>query len=180
MTRPASHALASLAVAALLATATAAQDAAPSEPRPEEGFFVTVDDQTGEARGLVELRRADDGTLAGYLRGSFDPTHDFNGVCATCSGELEGRTMDGLAFVWGLEPDGEGRFRRGRIQDPETGSTYRSKATFADDFSTLDLRGYVGSPILGRTQTWRRASAEEIAEIDRNNAAFGIAPLETP
>ena len=46
----------------------------------------------------------------------------------------------------------------GRIYDPESGKTYRSAIT--SDGNLLSLRGYMGFKALGRSQTWKRTSAE--------------------
>ncbi len=47
---------------------------------------------------------------------------------------------------------------KGRIYDPESGKTY--KASISSDGNTLSLRGYIGFKALGRTQTWKRTSAD--------------------
>ena len=46
----------------------------------------------------------------------------------------------------------------GRIYDPESGKTYKSQ--MSSDGNTLNLRGYIGFKALGRTQIWKRTSAE--------------------
>lgn len=44
----------------------------------------------------------------------------------------------------------------GTLYDPKTGKTYSGMITLKDN-NTLDLRGYVGIALLGRTSTWTRA-----------------------
>ena len=143
-----------------------------------DGYYVTVDDSTGEARGLVELREVD-GELKGFLRGTFAEGEDMSGTCITCSDALLDQPLYGLPFIWDLEFDKPGRYKGGRIMDPESGKTYKSKVKFADDFDTLELRGYLGSPILGRTQNWRRATPAELDRINANLAGSGLGPLDT-
>lgn len=46
----------------------------------------------------------------------------------------------------------------GRIYDPESGKTYKS--TISSDGNTLNVRGYIGFKAIGRTETWKRTSAE--------------------
>ena len=46
----------------------------------------------------------------------------------------------------------------GRIYDPESGKTYKS--VISSDGNTLSVRGYVGIKALGRSQTWKRTSAQ--------------------
>ena len=42
----------------------------------------------------------------------------------------------------------------GRLYDPLSGKTYKGSIDLAGD--TLKLRGYVGIPLFGRTETWTR------------------------
>jgi uncharacterized protein (DUF2147 family) len=43
----------------------------------------------------------------------------------------------------------------GTIYDPENGSTYKCKITMPDN-NTLDVRGFIGVSLFGRTDTWKR------------------------
>jgi uncharacterized protein (DUF2147 family) len=44
----------------------------------------------------------------------------------------------------------------GEILDPDNGKVYRSKVRLIDDGKKLSVRGYIGVPALGRSQTWVR------------------------
>ena len=46
---------------------------------------------------------------------------------------------------------------QGNIYDPKSGKTYKSQMTVSSDGKLL-MRGYIGTPMLGRTQEWIRAS----------------------
>ena len=46
----------------------------------------------------------------------------------------------------------------GRVYDPATGKTYKSAMT--SDGNTLSLRGYIGIKALGRSELWKRTTAE--------------------
>jgi uncharacterized protein (DUF2147 family) len=50
---------------------------------------------------------------------------------------------------------GTDKWEKGTIYDPENGKTYSCKITMVDK-DKLDVRGYVGISMLGRTQTWIR------------------------
>jgi uncharacterized protein (DUF2147 family) len=54
-----------------------------------------------------------------------------------------------------MKQDGDG-YDGGRILDPANGKTYKSKMSLADGGKKLDVRGYIGMPLFGRTQTWLR------------------------
>ena len=143
-----------------------------------DGYFVTMDDNSGEPRGLVELRTNADGELEGFLRGTFVAGEDMSRTCITCKDELLDQPLYGLRIVYGLEPKSERKWKSGRVVDPESGDTYKAKVEYSDDFEEVELRGYIGTPLLGRSQVWRRASAEELAAIEAGNAAVGLPPLD--
>ena len=50
---------------------------------------------------------------------------------------------------------GETAAAGGRLYDPMSGKTYKGNLDLAGD--SLKLRGYVGIPLFGRTETWHRA-----------------------
>lgn len=68
---------------------------------------------------------------------------------------LRTRRLDGLTIMTGFEYDGGGRWKDGRIYDPNSGKTYRGTATLIDP-DTLEIRGYIGVSLFGRTETWTR------------------------
>ena len=45
----------------------------------------------------------------------------------------------------------------GMILDPAKGSTYKVRLKPIEGGKKLEVRGYIGSPMFGRTQTWIRA-----------------------
>ena len=49
-----------------------------------------------------------------------------------------------------------GEILRGTVVDPDNGTIYKLKMTPIDGGKKLEVRGYVGMPMLGRTQTWIR------------------------
>jgi uncharacterized protein (DUF2147 family) len=62
----------------------------------------------------------------------------------------------GLRFLWGLT--GAGReWGGGRVLDPDDGKIYRVKLTLSEDGKTLEVRGYIGISMFGRSQKWVRA-----------------------
>ena len=74
---------------------------------------------------------------------------------------VEGTWLSGDGDGWilnlfsGFEYAGDGRWKGGTIYDPNSGKTYRCVVTLVDA-NTLEVRGYVGVPLLGRTETWTR------------------------
>lgn len=70
---------------------------------------------------------------------------------------LRNRPLCGLRIGAGFVAVDAQHARGGHLYDPRSGRTYNGQMTA--DGSLLHLRGYVGLPIFGRTQTWVRASA---------------------
>lgn len=65
----------------------------------------------------------------------------------------------GLKILTGLAADGPGRWS-GRIYNREDGRTYDCQVSLGEA-GHLVVRPYVGLPVFGRTQVWRRAAAGE-------------------
>lgn len=70
--------------------------------------------------------------------------------------------MCGLQILWGFEKDGD-NWENGKIYKADDGDTYSADIKLKDQ-NSLFLRGYVGIPLLGKTQKWTRVSAEEYKE----------------
>ncbi len=73
--------------------------------------------------------------------------------------ELQGRKICGLEMLSGFAPDGSGGWEKGLIYDPATGKTYKSNMHVMEN-GNLSVRGYVGIPLFGQSQTWTRPAAQ--------------------
>ena len=69
-----------------------------------------------------------------------------------------GRAICGLSIGNGFTASGDAAAKNGHIYDPESGKTYSAQMQAQGD--TLKLRGYIGVSLLGRTETWQRATGE--------------------
>lgn len=65
------------------------------------------------------------------------------------------QTIVGMPLLQGFTPDKDkpGEWIGGTIYDPESGKLYKATLMPRAD-GNLDLRGYVGVPLFGRSQTW--------------------------
>jgi uncharacterized protein (DUF2147 family) len=61
----------------------------------------------------------------------------------------------GYTNLLGFEYKGENVWDNGTIYDPENGSTYKCTITMTAD-NVLEVRGYIGVSLFGRTDTWKR------------------------
>ncbi len=69
--------------------------------------------------------------------------------------DLRSRTIIGTNILTGLQYDGDDEWEDGEIYDPESGKTYSCRLELEDQ-NTLEVRGFVGLSLLGRSQTWTR------------------------
>lgn len=67
----------------------------------------------------------------------------------------------GMVILSGLKPSGDGELR-GEIYNRENAKTYSASLTVAPPDQLL-VRGYVGLPVFGKTQVWRRPATEGAA-----------------
>ncbi len=70
--------------------------------------------------------------------------------------ELRGRKLIGLLMLKDFEYDEDLVWEDGEIYDPKNGKTYSCKMTMSEDGRTLDVRGYIGISLIGRSQDWTR------------------------
>lgn len=68
---------------------------------------------------------------------------------------LRSRAILNLVILSNFTYD-DGRWTGGEIYDPKSGKTYKSRMKLKGD--NLEIRGYIGSPMLGKTTVWTRAS----------------------
>jgi uncharacterized protein (DUF2147 family) len=117
---------------------------------PIEGTWLS-----GDGDGWIEITLAGNG-LSGVVSGSPNagddrPDRDEKNPDPA----LRDRPLTGLELFRGFSYDGDGRWSGGTIYDPNSGKTYRCIITWVDE-NTLEVRGYIGVPLLGRTETWTR------------------------
>ncbi|OWW19313.1 DUF2147 domain-containing protein [Noviherbaspirillum denitrificans] len=142
-------AILTLAAGTLAAASAMAQDASPI------GVWKTIDDETGKPKSLVRITESN-GELRGKIEKLFrESGEDPNPKCEKCEGTLKDQPVIGMTIITGMKKDG-GEYNGGQILDPNNGKVYKSKMTVVDGGKKLDVRGYIGVPMLGRTQTWVR------------------------
>lgn len=111
----------------------------------------TFDDETGNAKGVVEITEKN-GLLFGKIIKILAEGGD--GACTTCKGRYAGKSLIGATIIKNLQPKGHGKYADGSITDPEKGKTYKLKTTLKAN--RLIVRGFIGVSLLGRTQTWKK------------------------
>ncbi|GAB3548067.1 DUF2147 domain-containing protein [Noviherbaspirillum agri] len=136
--------------AALTSASAWAQDASPV------GLWKTIDDETGKPKSLVRIVEAN-GEYRGKIEKLFrEAGEDPNPKCDKCEDARKDQPILGMTIITGMKKDGS-EFNGGQILDPANGKVYKSKMSVGEGGKKLDVRGYIGVPMLGRTQTWIRA-----------------------
>jgi uncharacterized protein (DUF2147 family) len=121
------------------------------------GLWKTFDDKTHKARGTVRIYE-ENGTFFGKIESSFNP-EELTAHCDKCSGDRKDAPVIGLVILRGMARHG-GDYDGGDILDPQTGSIYRCRLTLSGDGQHMQVRGFLGFSIFGRTQTWMRLEEE--------------------
>ena len=70
--------------------------------------------------------------------------------------KLKNRALMGMNIITNLVKEEGSVWNDGQIYDPNNGKTYSCKVTWLND-KELDLRGYIGFSLLGRTTKFSRA-----------------------
>ena len=70
--------------------------------------------------------------------------------------EHTNRPLSGTVIGTDFDSD-EHAWTSGKLYDPVSGKTYRARLRVLDDHH-LEVRGYIGTPLLGRSEVWTRLS----------------------
>jgi uncharacterized protein (DUF2147 family) len=146
------HALVKAGLIAALFVLSPAHGA--DEPSPV-GLWKNIDDVTGKPKALIRITESQ-GELQGRLEKLFlAPQVDQNPRCDKCEGVHKDQPVLGMVFMSGLKKKGD-EYTGGEIIDPDNGKVYKSKVTLIDGGRKLNVRGYIGVPMFGRSQVWVR------------------------
>jgi uncharacterized protein (DUF2147 family) len=69
--------------------------------------------------------------------------------------KLRDQNLIGLVILKDFAFNGKDKWEDGTIYDPNNGKTYSCVIRLKDE-STLEVRGYIGISLLGRTEVWTR------------------------
>ena len=110
-----------------------------------------------EKTAKVHIYRAKDNKFYGKVEWLKVPNRDGKP-------KIDGRNPDvskrnhpivGLVILKGFRKTEDGLYEDGTIYDPKNGKTYSCKIT--KDGDKLDVRGYIGISMIGRSTTWVKA-----------------------
>ncbi len=124
------------------------------------GYWRSIDDATGFAKGIVHIQAASNGTYTGTVVETIErPNYTAAEFCVDCPAPFTNRKLVDMPVVWNMKPDPnkELYYNGGYIIDPLSGKIYALEARLSPDNRRLRMRGkIIGAGFLNRTQTWLR------------------------
>ena len=144
--------LAIATIASLFASALGAS----AEPTAA-GLWEQVDEKTGKAESWFNIIEKDGvytGTVVRMFQKPGDPATE-SWRCTKCEGAEKDAPVLGLALIKGMKRNGL-KYEGGTIMDPRDGTVYRALMNVSPDGKQLEVRGYLGVALLGRSQMWNR------------------------
>ncbi|MBC7734205.1 MAG: DUF2147 domain-containing protein [Bacteriovorax sp.] len=121
------------------------------------GLWKTIDDESKKEKSLIRITESG-GVFTGKLEKLLDPATRPDAVCEKCTDDRKDKPVLGMTLVKGVRQSesNKERWDGGEILDPNNGKVYKVRLTPGEGGKTLAVRGYIGAPLLGRTQTWLR------------------------
>jgi uncharacterized protein (DUF2147 family) len=146
--------LVSLCAIATIMTVALALDAQKDKSSPI-GRWKTIDDVTKEVKSIVKIS-IENGKLVGSIEQLFrKPNEEQDPKCDKCAGEKKDKRIIGMRILWDLT-ENKDEWSGGRILDPKNGKEYSCKLKTIEGGTKLEVRGFLGISLLGRTQIWIR------------------------
>ena len=121
------------------------------------GLWKSVDEKSGEVTAEIRIVETA-GVVSGKIERQLGAKAKPDDKCTECKDDRKDQPIIGLEIIRGnKKAEGKDYWDGGTIIDPNNGTVYRVKLTPVDGGKKLEVRGYVGTPLFGRTQTWLRA-----------------------
>jgi len=117
------------------------------------GRWRTIDDETGQAKSIVEIERSAEGVYSGRIVELFNPSRP-DPACDQCSDDRKDQPITGMEIIRGMRANGADAYSGGTILKPDEGKVYRSKMKLIDHGARLEVSGCV--LFICRSQTWER------------------------
>lgn len=120
------------------------------------GLWKTIDDESKTEKSLIRITEAN-GVYSGKLEKLLGAMSQ-DAVCDKCTDDRKDKPVVGMTLIRNVKRSDadSATWDGGEILDPNNGKTYKVRLTLGEGGKTLAVRGYIGAPLLGRTQTWIR------------------------
>jgi len=119
------------------------------------GKWKTIDDETNEAKSIVEIGERDGEVFGKIIKLFRKPGEDPDPLCDQCPQDDSryNKKVLGMEIIKNMKAD-DGDYTGGSILDPKVGKIYRCRLWLEGE--NLKVRGYWGP--FYRTQTWHRSN----------------------
>ena len=138
-----------------MAAGAASALAAPASEPSAVGLWEQVDEKTGKAESWFRITEKNGVYVGAIVKIFYKPGEDTNWVCDKCEGAERNAPVLGLMLIKGMRRNGLA-YEGGTIMDPRDGKVYRALMQLSPDSRNLEVRGYLGISLFGRSQTWNR------------------------
>jgi len=138
---------------ALMSPASFAQT---TQTEPIVGNWKTIDDKTNQAKSIIRIELVDQKLQGTVVKIFTAPGDRPDPVCEQCKDHRKDKPVIGMTIMSGLKRTSSTLWEGGEILDPNNGSIYKVKLNLDAEAKVLSVRGYVGVPMIGRSQTWIR------------------------
>lgn len=118
------------------------------------GLWKTIDDNTGKPRSLVRINEAN-GVVTAVVEKGLLETDTGDKICDKCKDDRKGQRIIGMEIIRDMKQHGK-RYDGGTILDPENGKTYQCILKLNETGDELEVRGFIGISLIGRSQIWHR------------------------
>ncbi|MGS0755863.1 DUF2147 domain-containing protein [Roseateles sp. GG27B] len=121
-----------------------------------QGLWKTIDDETKAEKSLVRVTETA-GVLSAVVEKVMDPAKA-DAKCDKCTDERKDQLVLGMTILRNVKKNSSDAelWDGGEILDPNNGKVYKVRMKPVDGGKKLEVRGYIGMPMLGRTQVWQR------------------------
>ena len=117
------------------------------------GRWKTIDDKTAKPKSIMSITMKGD-TLVATIDSLYrEPGEDPDPICDKCTGWRKDKKVKGLTITDRLAKRGN-EWSGGWITDPDNGKAYRCIIKVQDSGARLEVRGYIGFSLIGRSQYW--------------------------
>lgn len=128
------------------------------------GVYLVKDDQSSE-KVKIRIYKNSDGTYSGRIIWVENPYFKDGTLKRDIKNPDKSKRNtpgDKIQMLFHFRYDAKAKkWVDGEIYDPVHGKTYKCQMWFLDD-TTLQLRGYIGVPAIGRSMKWKKVSTSPI------------------
>lgn len=120
------------------------------------GVWHTFDEDTGELSSEIRIVETT-GVLSGRIEKLLRKDAKQNAVCEKCTDDRKDKPIIGMEVIRGARrADDKAVWEDGKVLDPKNGMVYKLKLTPTEAGKKLQVRGFQGFSLFGRTQVWTR------------------------